>query len=189
MLDDLRNYLQMASGITEATTTKARETVSGLLAHGVSLSSKALPASEMMGQVQDLADDLVSTSRNNREMLVGMIRAEVDRAVGRMGFVREDELAALRRHVQRIEKQVGDLEAARVAQPVVVVAAPADAPAADAPVSDQPVAEQPVAEQPGAEEAPVAGAPADDAPAADAPADPPKRKKRILVVDQPEASA
>ncbi len=184
MLDDLRNYLQMASGITEATTTKARETVSGLLAHGVSLSSKALPASEMMGQVQDLADDLVSTSRNNREMLVGMIRAEVDRAVGRMGFVREDELAALRRHVQRIENQVGDLEAARVAQPVVVVAAPADAPAADAPVSDQPVAEQPVAE-----EVPAAGAPADDAPAADAPADPPKRKKRILVVDQPEASA
>lgn len=184
MLDDLRNYLQMASGITEATTSKARETVSGLLAHGVSLSSKALPASEMMGQVQDLADDLVSTSRNNREMLVGMIRAEVDRAVGRMGFVREDELAALRRHVQRIEKQVGDLEAARAAQPVVVVAAPAEAPAVDVPATAEIVDEQPAAE-----ETPVAGTPADDAPAADTPADPPKRKKRILVVDQPEASA
>ncbi len=69
-----------------------------------------MPAPEMMGQVQELADDLVSTSRNNREMLVGMIRAEVDRAVGRMGFVREDELAALRRHVQRLEKQLTDLQ-------------------------------------------------------------------------------
>ena len=79
VLDDLRNYLQMASGLTEATTSKAKEVVTGLLAQGMSLSSKALPAPEMMGQVQELADDLVTTSRNNREMLVGMIRAEVDR--------------------------------------------------------------------------------------------------------------
>ena len=69
-----------------------------------------MPAPEMMGQVQELADDLVATSRNNREMLVGMIRAEVDRNVGRMGFVREDELAALRRHVQRLEKQIADVQ-------------------------------------------------------------------------------
>ncbi len=111
MLDDLRSYLQMATGLTEATTSKAKDVVTSLLSQGMSLSAKAVPAPEMMGQVQELADDLVSTSRNNREMLVGMIRAEVDRAVGRMGFVREDELAALRRHVQRLEKQLSDLEA------------------------------------------------------------------------------
>ncbi len=110
VLDDLRNYLQMASGLTEATTTKAKDVVSGLLATGMSLSSRAVPAPEMMGQVQELADDLVATSKNNREMLTGMIRSEVDKAVGRMGFVREDELAALRRHVQRLEKQIADLE-------------------------------------------------------------------------------
>ncbi len=110
MLDDLRTYLQLAGGVTEATTSKAREAVSGLLSQGLSLSTRAMPAPEMMGQVQELADDLVATSKNNREMLVGMIRAEVDRAVGRMGFVREDELAALRRHVQRLEKQIADLE-------------------------------------------------------------------------------
>jgi hypothetical protein len=40
-----------------------------------------------------------------------MIRSEVDKAVGRMGFVREDELAALRRHVQRLELEVGDMRA------------------------------------------------------------------------------
>lgn len=109
MLEDLRNYLQMASGLTEATTAKAKDVVTGLLAQGISLSTRALPAPEMMGQVQELADDLVSTSRNNRELLTGMIRSEVDRAVGRMGFVREDELAALRRHVQRLEQQIADL--------------------------------------------------------------------------------
>ena len=110
MLDDLRNYLQLASGLTETTASKAKDAATGLLAHGVSLSSKAMPAPDMMGQVQELADDLVATSRNNREMLVGMIRAEVDRNVGRMGFVREDELAALRRHVQRLEKQIADVQ-------------------------------------------------------------------------------
>jgi polyhydroxyalkanoate synthesis regulator phasin len=162
-LDDLRNYLQMASGITEATTTKARETVSGLLAHGVSLSSKALPASEMMGQVQDLADDLVSTSRNNREMLVGMIRAEVDRAVGRMGFVREDELAALRRHVQRLEQQLADVRAAAT-----------PAPAATAPASPSAAADAAATEEPPAQ-----------APATEAPA--PAKKRKKVVVDEGSA--
>lgn len=112
MLDDLRTYVQMATGITEATTAKAKEVVSGLLASGIALTSRAVPAPEMVGQVQELADDLVATSRNNREVLTGVIRAEVDKAVGRMGFVREDELAALRRHVQRLETEVQEMRSA-----------------------------------------------------------------------------
>lgn len=128
ILDDLRSYLQMASGLTEATTGKAREIVSDLMAQGLSLTAKAVPAPEMMGQVQELAEDLVSTSRENREALLGLIRAEVDRAVGRMGFVREDELAALRRHVQRMEQQLADIRAA------------AGAPAPAAPAAEEPSA-------------------------------------------------
>lgn len=162
MLDDLRNYLQMASGVTEATTSKAREAVSALLTQGLSLSSRAMPmpAPEMMGQVQELADDLVTTSRNNREVLVGMIRAEVDRAVGRMGFVREDELAALRRHVQRLEKQLADLErSSRTSTPSATSATPA-------------AAETPAAETPAPET--VAK---------------PARKKKVLVVDEPGSQA
>ena len=163
MLDDLRSYLQMASGVTEATASKAKEVVTSLLSHGISLSSKAIPAPEMMGQVQELADDLVATSRNNREMLIGMIRSEVDRAVGRMGFVREDELAALRRHVPRLEKQLNDLTDA--AEPPV----PADAEAA-------------APEPPSA--APASAAEADE-PVHDGAAEaPPKRKKKKLVVDE-----
>lgn len=112
MLDDLRTYLQLASGVTEATASKARDAVSGLLQHGLSLTAKVGSGPEVVSQVQDLADDLVATSKSNREALIGLIRAEVDRAVGRMGFVREDELSALRRHVQRLEQQIGDLESA-----------------------------------------------------------------------------
>ena len=97
MLEDLRGYLQLATGITEVTASRAREIATSLLGQG-----KTVVPEEVRG----LADDLLETSRTNREMLIGLIRTEVDRAVGRMGFVREDELAALRRHVQRLESEL-----------------------------------------------------------------------------------
>lgn len=162
MLDDLRTYVQMASGITEATTAKARDVITGLLATGLSLTSRAVPAPDVVGQVQELADDLVATSRSNRELLTGVIRAEVDKAVGRMGFVREDELAALRRHVQRLESEVNDLRSA-------AATAPASAPATAAGAA-------------------TSAAPAEAAADADADAPHAKPKKKKVIVE-PEAGA
>ncbi|MFA7324099.1 MAG: hypothetical protein WC005_07060 [Candidatus Nanopelagicales bacterium] len=107
MLNDLRGYMQLANGLTEVTTAKAKEIAMTLVSQGLALSTKA---PDVMGQVQELADDLLSTSRNNREMLAGVVRTEVDRAVGRMGFVREDELAAVRRHVQRLEQLIHQIQ-------------------------------------------------------------------------------
>lgn len=107
MLEDLRGYVQVATGLTEVTTAKARQIVSSLLTQGFALSTKG---PELIGQVQHMADDLLSTGRDNREVLIGLIRTEVDRTVGRMGFVREDELAALRRQVQRLEEALRTLE-------------------------------------------------------------------------------
>ncbi len=169
MLDDLRSYLSMASGLTEATTAKAREVVTSLLSTGMSLTTKAVPAPEMMGQVQDLADDLVATSKNNRDMLTAMIRAEVDKAVGRMGFVREDELAALRRHVQRLEQQLADVER-RVDDSAATTTWPAT-PAQPDPAAPEPtVAPEAESEPPADAEQPV------------------KKKKKKVLVD-PEAGA
>ena len=171
MLDDLRTYVQMATGITEATTAKAKDVISGLLASGIALTSRAVPAPDMVGQVQELADDLVATSRNNRELLTGVIRSEVDKAVGRMGFVREDELAALRRHVQRLEAEVHEMKAAAQAAP---------APAATAPVATAPVATA-SGEEPSADEAAEPSGADSEASAA-------KPKKKKILVD-PEAGA
>jgi polyhydroxyalkanoate synthesis regulator phasin len=94
------------------TLTKAKEIAIELVNQGMALSSKA---PDIKGQVQELADDLLSTSRNNREMLLGLVTSEVDRAVSRMGFVREDELAAVRRHVQRLEKEIAEFRIASAA--------------------------------------------------------------------------
>jgi ribonuclease E len=41
-------------------------------------------------------------------LVVGLVRTEVERAVGRVGFVREEELAAVRAHVDRLEDQLKD---------------------------------------------------------------------------------
>jgi polyhydroxyalkanoate synthesis regulator phasin len=102
VLEGLRGYLQLASGVTEVTASKARDAAMSLVNQGMQLTGKT---PDVVGSVQDIADDLMETSKQNREMLVGMIRTEVDRAVGRMGFVREDELAALRARVERLERE------------------------------------------------------------------------------------
>ena len=118
MLDALRGYVSLATGLTEVTVTKAREAAAALLTQGLDIGKVPdVPGKDSAvaaaSQVQGLADDLLETSKQNREMLIGLIRTEVDRAAGRMGFVREEELAAVRRHVARLEDQMADLRADR----------------------------------------------------------------------------
>jgi polyhydroxyalkanoate synthesis regulator phasin len=104
MLEDLRGYLQLVSGLTEVTARRARDLAGSLVSRGTDLDT--LIPEGATSRVQDLADELVATSRANRELLIGLIRTEVDRAVGRLGFIREEELAAVRAHVARLEVQI-----------------------------------------------------------------------------------
>ena len=119
MFDALRGYVQLASGLVEVSVSKARDVAESLLAGGLDQVVPEVPgkdtaagAARAMGsQVQDLADDLVTQATANRELLIGLVRTEVDRTAGRLGFVREEELAAVRRHLSRLETQVTDLHA------------------------------------------------------------------------------
>ena len=145
MLDALRGYVSLATGLTEVTVSKAREAAAALLSQGLDLGKVGdVPGKDSAvaaaSQVQGLADDLLETSKQNREMLIGLIRTEVDRAAGRMGFVREEELAAVRRHVARLEDQVTDLRTGRTGAPAV---ADSDAPA-PAPVKKKIPVKRPV---------------------------------------------
>jgi hypothetical protein len=158
VLDALRGYVSLATGLTEVTVSKAREAAAALLTQGLDIGKVPdVPGKDSAvaaaSQVQGLADDLLETSKQNREMLVGLIRTEVDRAAGRMGFVREEELAAVRRHVSRLEDQMAELRESRGG---AVAAAPAAAPA---PKKKVPV------------KRPVSTAPADEEPAAPAAAE------------------
>lgn len=106
MIDALKSYAALASGLTEVTAAKAKDVAGALVEQVLVLSGRG---TDITGKVTDLADDLLATSKENREAITAMVRTEVDRAVGRVGFVREDELAALRRHVQRLEAEIGAL--------------------------------------------------------------------------------
>ncbi|MGB2969915.1 MAG: hypothetical protein WBB77_08240 [Candidatus Nanopelagicales bacterium] len=106
MIDALKSYLQLASGMAEVSAAKAKETAAMIVSQGPSAASSMTP-DQLSAQLQAVAEDLLEQSKTNREILVGLVKTEVDRAVGRMGFVREEELAAVRRHVQRLEAQVG----------------------------------------------------------------------------------
>ena len=136
MLDALRGYVQLATGLTEVTMAKAREAAAALLAQGLDLGnvpdvpgkdSAVSAATVAASQVQGLADDLLETSKQNRELLTGLVRTEVDRAAGRLGFVREEELAAVRRHVSRLETQLAEVRTQIGAGAVVTPAASAPA--------------------------------------------------------------
>lgn len=107
-LSTLRNYLEMATGLTEATAAKAMEVAGSLVAQGMSLGTKQ--PSDVASSVAQAADDLMAQSKTNRDLLVGLIRTEVDKAIGRVGFVREDELAALRARVEKVESQITPVE-------------------------------------------------------------------------------
>jgi polyhydroxyalkanoate synthesis regulator phasin len=107
-LSTVRNYLEMATGLTEATAAKAMEVAGSLIAQGMSLGTKQ-PA-DMASSVAQAADDLMAQSKTNRDLLIGLIRTEVDKAISRVGFVREDELAALRARLERVESQITSVE-------------------------------------------------------------------------------
>ncbi len=136
MIDALKSYLQLASGMAEVSAAKAKETAATLVSQGPSAAAGMTP-DQISAQLQAVAEDLLEQSKTNREILVGLVKTEVDRAVGRMGFVREEELAAVRRHVQRLEAQVGSRsgQAVEVAGTAVTAAMTAASTAADSALS------------------------------------------------------
>ena len=106
VIDVVKSYVALAAGIAEATAAKAVEATQGVVSQGMSSGTKA--PEQVVSQVSLIAEDLMAQSKTNRELIVGLVRTEVERAVGRVGFVREEELAAVRAHVDRLEAQVRD---------------------------------------------------------------------------------
>jgi polyhydroxyalkanoate synthesis regulator phasin len=101
-VDGLQNYIQMMSGMTKATRTKAVEAAKSLLAQ-TGLNDVASDAGE---RVTKLAEELLAASRANRELFEKVIKAEVDKAAARLGFVRAEDLEALRAEIAELRRTV-----------------------------------------------------------------------------------
>lgn len=105
VLDGLRGYLQLASGLTDVTRERARATAKNLLAQGEAGVGAVLPEN-----VRTVTDDLIATSRANRDLLLTLVRGEVERSVSRLGLVSAAELDAAVRRARRLEERVVTLE-------------------------------------------------------------------------------
>ena len=109
VLDALRGYVQLANGLTDVTRQRATQVARQLLEQGGDVVDHAVSTAvsgNVARQAQSLAEDLLATSRTNRDLLVGLVRTEVERAVGRLGLVGADELAAMVRLVERLQGQL-----------------------------------------------------------------------------------
>jgi len=122
MREELKPYLDMANGLTEITRQRATEVAKALIAQGMALSAKG-GASD--NDVRDVADEVLSSVKANRDFLLELVQTEVAKATGAMGFVHTDELDSLRRHIERLERQVTTVKAQLAA---LAKAAEAEAP-------------------------------------------------------------
>ena len=109
VLDGLRGYIQLASGLTDVTRDRALAAAKSLLAQGEAGVGVVVPT-PVRAQVGALTDDLLATSRTNRTLLVNLVRAEVERSVARLGLVSQQELAAATRRSTSLERRVEELE-------------------------------------------------------------------------------
>jgi polyhydroxyalkanoate synthesis regulator phasin len=94
--DALKNYLALASGLTEVTKQQAKSAAKSLVKQGEA----------SRGQVDKIASDLLRQSRNNREMIVALVRNEVEKTVGRIGIASTDEVGKLTKRLQSVESAV-----------------------------------------------------------------------------------
>jgi hypothetical protein len=111
LLDALRTCLQIAGGLTEATRRRTSEAARQLLDQaGVDLDELQRKVSDRIPpEVQTLADELIATGRANRDLLAGLIKEEIDKAMARVGRLADDVtkvgviLEALERRVRSLE--------------------------------------------------------------------------------------
>jgi polyhydroxyalkanoate synthesis regulator phasin len=114
----LKPYVQIASGLMGISAAKAAEFAQGFLNSGGGSADEDRADEELMDEV--LMDEVPGLSA---DQVRAIVREEVDRVARRMGFVREDELASMRRELDRLARQVADMsvEVADVAAAARVV--------------------------------------------------------------------
>jgi polyhydroxyalkanoate synthesis regulator phasin len=139
MRDVVRSYLQIAGGLTEMTRQRVTEVAKALVERsGIDLEQVPDQAQALPQYVQQVAEELYETGRANRDLLVGVVRGEVDKALSRTKPWAKD-LAKAEAEITRLKGRVTDLEhrLARASTPrvprtqsVPVVAEDAPAPVA-----------------------------------------------------------
>ncbi|MFF3948669.1 histone [Streptomyces sp. NPDC001902] len=111
MRDALRTCLQIAGGLTEATRRRAVGAAKELLDQtGIDVDAVQRSIGERIPpEVQTLADELMASGRANRDLLVGLVREEIDKAMGRVGRL-ADEVTKVGVVLEALERRIRNLE-------------------------------------------------------------------------------
>lgn len=91
--DAVRAYLGLAAGIGTLTQQRAVAAARALVSSGEATAE----------QVTSLADDLLATSKANREAVAGLVRVEVERALGRLGLATAEDVRAVTARLAAVE--------------------------------------------------------------------------------------
>ena len=129
-LDALRNYVQLASGLTDLTLQRAKQAAHAVTDQAEPL--KALSPDLAKKLSTDLATELFATSKNNRDLLIAVIRSEVERMLDRLGVATQDDLEAVDSRLRRLDARIDELQSAAATKPAQKAAA-RKAPARKAP--------------------------------------------------------
>jgi polyhydroxyalkanoate synthesis regulator phasin len=98
----IQAYINLVTGVTRSTQAKAAATGRALLRQ-TGLENVAMETGE---RATKLAEEIVTASRANRELLQHFVTAEVDKAAARLGLARADEVQALRDEVAGLRAQL-----------------------------------------------------------------------------------
>ncbi len=134
MRDALKNYLALASGLTDVTRQRAQAAAKALVAQGEATAE----------QVSSLAEDLIKTSRNNRAMVQALVRSEVEKALGRVQPLTEE----LQQRLRDVESTVHTLSGGRLGKKERKAAKKAAKKAAAKPAAKKAAAKKPAAKKP-----------------------------------------
>jgi polyhydroxyalkanoate synthesis regulator phasin len=147
MRDALRTCLQIAGGLTEATRRRATAVAKELLDQtGIDVDELQRRIGDRIPpEVQTLADELIASGRANRDLLIGLIREEVDKTMSRVGRL-ADEVTKVGVVLEALERRVRNLEDDE--SPVGAPAASATTPVEHVPVDDVAPATAPVTTPP-----------------------------------------
>lgn len=158
MRDVVRSYLQIASGLTEMTRQRVTEVAKALVERsGLDLEQVPDQAQALPQYVQQVAEELYETGKANRDLLVGVVRGEVDKALSRSKpwtkdlIKAEEEIARLKSRVTDLEHRLARASTPRTARPATGTGSPAATRAAASPAAE------PAATKPAAAAKPAAG--------------------------------
>jgi hypothetical protein len=116
VLEGLRGYLQIASGLSDVTRARASEVARSLVVGLPEVPTNAT-AAQLRDQASAVTEDLIALARANRALLLAAVRSEVDRSLGLLGLLPASQLERTNARVAALEARVSELEAEAGARP------------------------------------------------------------------------